>query len=204
MTTSSKKLGKKLKIIGLSGTNGSGKDAAGHILAEYHGYLFVPVTELLRVELRRRRLPVSRENLRMVGSEWRHELGLGVLADKAVADYRVAEDQYKGVVISSLRNPGEADRIHNLGGTVVWIDADQLIRYKRVQANAVSRGRAEEDNKTFEQFQVEESIEMDLPKDADDTSLNMNAVKERADILLDNSDQDLAAFKIALGEALGL
>jgi len=36
-----------LKIIGLAGTNGSGKDTVGHILADKHGYLFVSVVELL-------------------------------------------------------------------------------------------------------------------------------------------------------------
>ena len=91
-TTTSSNMDKKLQIIGLAGTNGSGKDAAGHILAEHHGYLFVPVTELLRAELRRRNLAVTRENLRMVGNHWRHELGLGVLVDKAVADFNVARD----------------------------------------------------------------------------------------------------------------
>jgi broad-specificity NMP kinase len=35
-------------IIGLSGTNGAGKDAAGHTLALKHNYLFVSVTDLLR------------------------------------------------------------------------------------------------------------------------------------------------------------
>src|SRR4051812_10260080 len=135
----------KLKIIGLSGTNGSGKDTAGHVLADYHGYLFVPATELLRNEVRRRNLPITRENLRMVGNHWRDELGVGVLVDKAVADYQVAQELYAGVIISSLRNPGEAERVHALGGTVIWIDADPKIRYKRIQANAVSRGRADED-----------------------------------------------------------
>ncbi len=197
-------MNKKLQIIGLAGTNGSGKDTAGHILAEHHGYLFVPVTELLRVELRRRDLPITRENLRMVGGEWRHELGSGVLVDKAVADWQVAKDLYKGVVISSLRNPGEAQRVHDLNGTVLWIDADPKIRYKRIQANAISRGRAEEDNKTFEQFQAEEAIEMTLPKGGDNASLDMGAVKDQADVRLDNTGDNVPAFRTALEKALGL
>jgi cytidylate kinase len=195
---------KKLKIIGLSGTNGSGKDTAGHILAEYHGYLFVPATELLRKEVRRRNLPITRENLRMVGNHWRDELGVGVLVDKAVSDYQVARELYKGVVVSSLRNPGEAERVHALGGTVIWIDADPKVRYKRIQANAVSRGRSDEDEKSYEQFQAEEADEMVAPEGSDPSALNMSAVKERADIILDNTDENVPGFRKHLEKVLGL
>jgi len=197
-------MNKKLRIIGLSGTNGSGKDTVGQVLNEEHGFLSVPVTELLRQELRHRNLPVTRKNLRMVSEEWRHELGLGVLVDKAVADFNVAKDQYVGVVINNLRNPGEADRVHDLGGTVVWIDADPRKRYERIQANAVSRGRAGEDNKTFEQFIAEEEAEMKAPKDGDDASLDMLAVKHRADIVMDNTDMDLQTFRKNIPKLLGL
>jgi dephospho-CoA kinase len=194
----------KLQIIGLAGTNGSGKDTAGHILAEYHGYLFVPATELLRNEVRRRKLPITRENLRMVGNHWRHELGVGVLVDKAVADWQVAKDIYKGVVISSLRNPGEADRVHALGGTVIWIDADPQVRYKRIQANAVSRGRADEDNRSYKQFLAEEAAEMNPPAGNDAATLDMNGVKDRSDIILDNTDENIPAFRTSLEKFLGL
>jgi dephospho-CoA kinase len=194
----------KLQIIGLAGTNGSGKDTAGHILAEHHGYLFVPATELLRAEVRRRNLPITRENLRMVGNHWRNELGVGVLVDKAVADWQIARDIYKGVVISSLRNPGEADRVHALGGTVIWIDADPPVRYKRIQANAVSRGRADEDNRSYRQFLEDEKAEMYPPEGADASALNMNAVKDRADIIMDNTKEDIPAFRKSLEKFLDL
>src|SRR5882724_2080634 len=114
---------KDVQIIGLAGTNGSGKDTVGHILAETHGYLFLSVTELLRAEAKRRGQPVEREVLRTISAEWRRESGLGVLVDKVVAEYEKVKDQYRGVAMASLRNPGEADRIHELGGTMVWVDA---------------------------------------------------------------------------------
>lgn len=191
----------KLQIIGLAGTNGSGKDTVGHMLAENHRYLFISVTELLRKEAARRQLAPSRENLRAISAEWRRELGLGVLIDKAVAEYEIVREQYAGVVIASLRNPGEADRIHELGGTMVWIDADQRTRYDRIRANATVRGRAEEDNKTFEEFQAEEAIEMQAGED--EAALNMGAVKERCDIFPTN-DNDLDAFRSNVETALGL
>lgn len=190
------------KIIGLAGTNGSGKDTVGHILAEHYGYLFISVTDLLRAEAVRRGQPVEREVLRTISAEWRRELGLGVLVDKAVAEYETVKDKYQGVAMASLRNPGEADRVHDFGGTVVWIDAEPRTRYDRVQANAATRGRAEEDNKTFEQFLAEEQAEMQ--QSGDEATLNMAGVKAKADYFLNNGGTDLAALQTAIAETLGL
>lgn len=194
----------KLQIIGLAGTNGSGKDAAGELLAEKHGYLFVSVTDLLRNEARRRQQPVDREVLRTISAEWRRELGLGVLVDKAVAEYEKDADKYTGVVIASLRNPGEADRIHEFGGTMLWVDADPHVRYDRIQANAASRDRAEEDNKTFEQFQIEEEVEMHVPAGGDTAMLDGAAVKDRCDVFVINDSDKLATLQAALEQSLGL
>ena len=194
----------KLQIIGLAGTNGSGKDTVGQLLAEYHSYLFVSVTDLLRAELKTRDLPISRENLRMVSAQWRREKGLGVLVDMAVASYKAAEKQYKGVAIASLRNPGEADRIHELGGIVIWIDAEPRVRYERIQANAAVRGRAGEDNKTYEQFLADEANEMNQQTGADETTLNMQAVKDRSDVQVDNTEQSPVRLRALVEKALSI
>ncbi|MGB4759449.1 MAG: AAA family ATPase [Candidatus Saccharimonadales bacterium] len=178
-----------MKLIGLSGTNGAGKDLVGELLAERHGYLFVSVTDLLRDECRKRGLPVERENLRLISGEWRRDGGLGALVDKAVALYKASEGQYKGLVMASMRNPGEADRIHELGGSMVWVDADPIIRYDRVY----SRMRSQEDNKTYEEFLADSEVEMHGNPN-DPTSLNMSAVKERCDLTILNEGDDIEAF----------
>lgn len=192
----------QMKIIGISGTNGSGKDTAGGIFAEKFGYLFISVTELLRIEARKRGLPVDREALRTISAEWRRENGLGVLIDKAVEHYNQQTTKYNGLAIASLRNPGEADRVHELDGLVVWMDADPKVRYERIQANAAIRGRAEEDNKTFEQFLSEEQAEMHASGDA--ATLDMSAVKAKSDIVLTNEFADPDQLAVALTEALHL
>jgi len=197
-------MNKKLKIIGLAGTNGSGKDTVGHILAEHHGYLFISVTELLRNEAKRRGQPVEREVLRTISAEWRRELGLGVLVDKAVAEYETVKDKYTGVVMASLRNPGEADRIHEFGGTMVWLDADPRVRYDRIQTHAAERGRAEEDNKTFEQFLAEEEFEMHRQQDGDEATLDSAGVKDRADVFIDNDTDNLDEFRHTIEISLGV
>lgn len=185
-----------MKLIGLSGTNGSGKDTVGAFLAESFGYCFISVTNTLRGEVTRRGLPIQRENTRMVSTEWRKEFGLAVLVDKALEEFSKDTASYKGLVISSLRNPGEADRIHELGGIVVWVDADSKIRYERV----VKRLRSTDDQKTYEQFRGEEKAEITHSGDA--TTLNMSAVKLKSDIFLENSGDSIAKFKEKVEQSL--
>ena len=155
-----------------------------------------------RHEAKKRGLGVERENLRMISAEWRREHGLGVLVDKAVEYFKEHGEGYDGLVVASLRNPGEADSVHALGGKVVWADADARIRYDRIQAHKAERDRAEEDNKTFEQFQAEEAAEMTSSGDA--ATLNMAGVKQLSDITVLNEGNDIEAFKDAAEKALGL
>ena len=60
-----------MKIIGLAGTNGSGKDTVAQILSDDYGFFVVSATEMLEDELKNRDLPFERENKRKVGNEWR-------------------------------------------------------------------------------------------------------------------------------------
>lgn len=191
-----------MKIIGIGGTNGSGKDTIGHLLAVRHSYMFLSVTDILRGEARKRGLPVDREALRTISAEWRRQSGLGVLVEKAVELFQPVAGQYKGLAIASLRNPGEADAVHEHGGTVLWVDADPRVRYDRIQANAVARDRAEEDNKTFEQFLAEEQAEMHATGDA--ATLDMSAVRTKADFTIMNEHPTLDDLDTELMQLLGI
>lgn len=174
----------KPTLIGISGTNGAGKDTVGGILADAFGYIFTSVTVPMRAELERRGCPTDREHMRELSAEWRREHGLAVLVDKACEEHSEQVRTKSGLAIASLRNPAEADRVHELGGIVIWIDADPRVRYNRVQANAAVRNRADEDNRTFEQFLAEEQAEMHTSGDA--ATLDMAAVKDRCDYTIIN------------------
>src|SRR4051812_37310886 len=112
-----------MKIIGISGTNGSGKDTVSHILAE-KGWLFVSASgDLIIPELERRGLPVDRKTMAELSTEWRKERGMGAIVIQAVEKFEAERKlhKYGGLVVSSLRHPGEADQIHQYGGLVVWV-----------------------------------------------------------------------------------
>ncbi|RTK94197.1 hypothetical protein EKI60_04120 [Candidatus Saccharibacteria bacterium] len=182
-------------LIGLAGTNGSGKDTVAHLLAEKYGFVFADATQMLGDELTKRGLSHERLNKSALSAEWRREHGMGVIVDKGLELYKAGD--YKGLIVGSLRHPGEADRIHELGGTMLWVDADPKVRYERITSN--DRGRIE-DQKTFEEFLAEQEREMSPVGDA--ATLNIGAVKERADITLYNNGNNIEAFKRDAEKAL--
>jgi len=186
-----------MKLIGLAGTDASGKDTVGDMLAERFNWQVVSVSDILRAELNKRGTELSRKSLRLLSAEWRRENGLGVLVDKAVELFD--KNKYKGLVISSLRNHGEADEVHKLGGRVVWVDADPQMRYERI----VGRNRGTEDQVSFEEFLAEEQEQM-FHYQGDRHTLNLSGVKDRADVSLMNDGDDIEAFKDYAQKALKL
>jgi dephospho-CoA kinase len=185
-----------MRIIGIAGTDGSGKDSLGHLLRDEFGWHFLSVTDLLREEAKIRGMELSRGTLKMISAEWRAKEGLGVLINHAVKEYERLKPQYKGLCLASLRNPGEADRVHALGGKVVWLDAPIKLRYQR----ALVRNKGTEDQVTFEEFQTEEAEQMHGP--GDETALNLSAVKAKADIFISNDSNDFIEFKKRSRQAL--
>lgn len=188
-----------MKLIGISGTNGSGKDSLGELLAEKHNYLFVSVSDLLRIEAKKRGLSTERVHLAEISAEWRREHGFNVLVDKSVELYneKGGDTTFDGLAIASIRHPYEADYIKEIGGTMVWTDADSKVRYNRI----FSRGR-HDDDKTFEQFVAEEQAEM--KRSGDSATLDMEAVRERCDITVVNNGDTLEAFEAVVIEQLGV
>lgn len=186
-------------IIGIGGTNGAGKDTVAQLLADKYGYLFVGATELLNEELMKRGWPLDRVHKSQLSAEWRRESGMAAIVDKAVAAYeKVPAGTYKGMVVGSLRHPGEADRVHELGGKVLWIDADPEVRYRRI--TSIDRGRGLEDNKSFEDFLADEKREMTPSGDA--ATLNMAGVREKADHTVWNNSAELVNLEAELDSLL--
>lgn len=190
------------QVIGVAGTNGSGKDTVMQLLSSKYGYLFISATDLLGAELVRRGQPTDREHKAALSAEWRRKHGMGVIVQKAYEAWQEQASAYQGVVVGSLRHPGEADVIHELGGTMIWVDADPHVRYERIQANAALRDRVAEDAISFEEFLAQEAREMHPVGDA--ATLDMASVKQRCDVFLDNGGDDIASFQVSVEKALGL
>lgn len=186
-------------IIGVSGTNGSGKDTIMEFLSANYEYLFMSATDMLQAELLAKNLPTDRLHKSELSAKWRRQHGYGVIVQKAYEAFEQHASTYTGLVVGSLRHPAEAEAIHELGGTVLWIDADPKVRYDRIQSN--DRGRAAEDQISYEQFLADEAREMHPTGDG--ATLNIAAVKELADITIYN-DTDIAGLESQLSAVLHL
>jgi dephospho-CoA kinase len=122
-----------MRLIGLTGTNGSGKGAA----AEYFiskGYAFFSLSDVIREELKKEGCEPTRDNLIRKGNELRSSGGADFLARQVM---KKVEGK---AVIDSIRNPEEVRFLKsNKNFILLAIDANAELRYERVK----KRGRNE-------------------------------------------------------------
>lgn len=171
------------EIIGIAGTNGSGKDTLADLRRDKRGTQKASLSDILRTEASKRGLEHTREVLRSISTQWGRELGAGALALMTIRNYwETRSNDETGLSIVSVRRPAEAAAIQAQQGAVLWVDADQSVRYERIIA--ASRGRID-DVVTFEEFCEQEDKEMHPPAD-DPFAVNMAGVRDIADLHLTN------------------
>jgi hypothetical protein len=122
----------------------------------------------------------------------RSEKGPGFLVQAVHDDWTKNKDKYPGgFVASAIRAIGEAEKIRELGGIIIFVDADPKVRYARSQA----RGRdANEKGKTYEEFIASERTEIDVDP-SDKNVQNLTAMKEMADLVIINEQNNVEAFQ---------
>ena len=169
------------KIIGIAGTNGSGKDTLGELRRDRSGALFMSLSDALRALLDEEGLEHTRSNLSSLSQSLRATEGDGAVAVRAIGLFNKQNDTDQ-VSLVSVRTPGEAQAIKDAGGQIVWVDADSKRRYDRVTTGA--RGRID-DYVSYEEFLEHEYNEMH-PSEAGG-GLNSAGVKALADIMIENN-----------------
>lgn len=120
------------KIIGITGTFGSGKSTAAIFLTTL-GYQKLALSSFLEDEARRRKVKrITRKLLQDIGNEWREKYGRGVLAKKAL-EYMKKNSDGK-FVIDGIRNTGEIEIFKkNAEFSLIGIIADRNVRYNRLK-----------------------------------------------------------------------
>ena len=140
-------------IIGVTGTFASGKDTVSDYLVE-KGYFHFSLSDAIRRECEKRGLPKDRDTLRDLANKMREEEGFDILAKRALETIKESEE--KNVVVTSIRNPKEAEFLKKQDDFIlIAVDAPIKIRYERIK----SRQR-EDDFIDFEKFQHQEKMEM--------------------------------------------
>ena len=161
-------------VIGLTGTNGAGKTAAGDYLKS-RGFRFHSLSDEIRKELESQNQAGSRENLIEMGNRLRAEHGPAVLAERVKAG--LAPDQ--NYVVDSIRNPYEVESLRARGNFhLLHVDAPVEVRYERVRQRGGPRVP-----ESLEEFVRQEEQEMESP---DPTHQQLRACYEMADETLTN------------------
>ncbi len=171
-----------MKIIGLAGTAGSGKDTAADMICEHFGAHNFHTSEYVRAitrflfDLPPDSSPV-RDQLYEVANALRS------LHQASTVEMGIVQAKERGFdiqLISGLRSVGEADAVRAAGGIIIGVDADPKIRHERIQ----SRARDAESKRTYEEF-----LEQDTHENAgigDGQSRGIRSIIDEADIIIRN------------------
>lgn len=163
-------------IIGLTGTNGAGKDTIADYLKEKN-YSFHSLSDAIRDELRANGQELTRENLIVAGNRLRTDFGPGVLAQRVAS--KIQQKHETNVAVVSVRNVKEIEILKQLPDCLmVFVDAPIKLRFERIKA----RG-SERDNESFEEFQRKEEIEL---KGTDAHVQQLGLCRDAADVVITN------------------
>ncbi len=139
-------------ILGVTGNFACGKDTVALILQK-QGFVHISLSDMIREELKRRKIEITRETLTIVGNDLRQTFGPDILAK------RVFEKMKKNTnyVLTSFRNPAEVlfFRKKSKDFSLILIKVSDKVRLQRI----LLRGRKEGDPKTLEELRVREKIE---------------------------------------------
>ena len=174
-------------IVGLTGRNAAGKGVAAEFLKS-KGFAFHSLSDVIREEVRRRGLPLTRDTLIATGRELRARHGTGYLAEQILERLEPGQNY----VVDSFRHEDEVAVFRKVTNFhLLAVQADPKVRFERIR----TRGR-ENDPQTLEAFLELEARES--------TSLqaegqNLTATEAVADHALANDD-GVEAFHARLAE----
>lgn len=179
-------------IIGITGKMGAGKDTFARYLVQ-KGFVHISLSDFIRGEAQKRKLPPTRRNLQDIGNQMRQNHGVGVFSKMALAKIGKAED----VVITSIRNPGEIEVLAQVGNFFsVNVAAPQKIRFARI----LSRAKVGGGKITFTEFCRAEAREV---ASADSAAQQLEKCAARAGFSVANGG-DLPSFHRAIDRWLAL
>ncbi|HIG95493.1 TPA: AAA family ATPase [Candidatus Woesearchaeota archaeon] len=166
-------------IIGLTGTNGSGKGTVAEFLKQ-EGFRYYSLSDELRGVLHQQQVEITLPNLIVWGNKIRKTQGSDYLAKRVIE--KIKKDKafaQKEIVIDSIRNPFELAALKTLPGFIlIAVDAPIELRYQRVQQR-----KREDDKQSFEAFKHNEDVQRAGKNESDQ---QLNELIKQADIRLWN------------------
>ncbi len=174
---------KELKVIGLVGRAGAGKDVVSQMIGSR--YPSVRMGDVVIEETRRRGLTVTDSNVGMVASDLRRREGMDVIARRCTERIRSLDAPV--VVVNGVRGPDEVVffRMSLRDFYLVEVWAPDRLRYERIRARA-----REDDVSGYEQF---------LERDRREDSWGLGKAIAMADLRIAN-DGTLSDLEVRIRE----
>ena len=135
-------------VIGITGTNSSGKDTVAKFFIE-KGFDSFSLSDILREEAKKRGIEENRDNLQGIGNELREKFGTGYLAQETLKKIK------RDAIVTSIRHSDEVKTLKQAQNFfLIAIDAPIELRYKRAR-----KRQGTQDAIDFETFQKQEAKE---------------------------------------------
>lgn len=164
-------------LLGITGTDGAGKGSVVDYLTERYGFTHYSARSFILSRINEQGLPSTRNQMRLTANELRAEYGNDFLVQQALKQQ--AADGVADAVVESIRALAEANTLKAKGGVLLAVDADQMLRFTRVQER-----RSESDQVTFDEFVAHEALEKDDP---DPNGMQKAKVMAIADYTIENN-----------------
>ena len=169
------------KLIGLTGEIGSGKDTFCEYVKENYKDIFVyrfsdALTEILKIFFD----TVKREDQQWLGEALRDRFGKDILLKALIKKANKVEEGI--VILNGIRKELEVPAIREIGGKIVYIAADQKIRWERVKV----RGEKADDDVSFEKFVEMHNAEAEL---------QIPSIGQTADFKIENNGSKEAFYQ---------
>lgn len=137
----------QMKVIGICGTVGSGKEMVKQVLSKKFDNYYVTLSDAIKGVLQKRKKSFTRKDLQDIGDQMRQQYGTHVLA-KVCTEFLQRDRSI--IIVDGIRNPGEVDylkKTYKDNFRLIGVDAPVETRFQWVQKRAKP-----EDPKTLEEF----------------------------------------------------
>jgi len=187
-----------MKIVGIGGLPRSGKDTLAELFIKtgYFGFSFGDFTRKNSMERHKDKPdPISVANMTETSNWLREKGGPDVILKEALKEFKEAQaagSNYEGLVLFSIRAPIEVDWILAQGGELIWVEANDEVRYHR----AMQRLRQGEAEISFDEFKRQENLQWQpQPGTPTEAQMNTSYVKEHATKILENNGDSYEVFE---------
>lgn len=176
-------------LIGITGTNGSGKGAVVEYLVSKKGFSRYSGRSIILEEIEDKHLSSKRGVMRDVANELRKTHGPGYIMERL---YEMAKGD-TNAVLESVRTIGEAEFLKSKNAFIIAVDAKKETRYERVLSMSHDDAPL-----SFQDFEIMEDREM---SSSDPWDMNVFGVMQLADVHIMN-DGTLEELHLQIDTAL--